>query len=98
MAQIVGGALAYGVSRGFEEGHYSFASWKAIFLIPGLITGVYGMFMLYFMADSPITARWLTDEEKHVAVERLRGNQQGIGSRVFKWYQIREVFTDIRVC
>lgn len=39
VVQVVGGILAYGVSRGFE-GHYSFSSWKAIFLIPGLLTTV----------------------------------------------------------
>lgn len=55
MAQIVGGALAYGVSRGFEEGHYSFESWKAIFLVTGLATAVYGIFMFFFLADSPVS-------------------------------------------
>lgn len=97
VAQIIGGVLAFGVYTGFENGHYSFPAWKAMFLITGLLSAVYGIFMYIFMADSPITARWLTDEEKHIAVERLRGNQQGIGSRVFKWSQLREVFTDIRV-
>ncbi|KAL4875350.1 putative MFS allantoate transporter [Aspergillus karnatakaensis] len=96
MAQIVGGVLAYGVSRGFEEAGYTFAPWKAIFLITGLITAVYGMLMLYFMADSPVTARWLSEEEKSIAIDRLRGNQQGIGSKVFKWNQFREAFTDVR--
>ncbi|KAL2822240.1 putative MFS allantoate transporter [Aspergillus cavernicola] len=95
-AQIVGGVLAYGVSKGFEKGGYTFASWKAIFLVTGLITSVYGMFMLYFMADSPITARWLSEKEKSIAIDRLRGNQQGIGSKVFKWDQFREAFTDVR--
>ncbi|KAL4809421.1 major facilitator superfamily domain-containing protein [Aspergillus unguis] len=95
-AQIVGGLLAYGISRGFEEGGYSFASWKAIFLVTGLLTAVYGMFMVYFLPDSPVAARWLNEEEKRIAIERLRGNQQGIGSKVFKWGQFREAFTDIR--
>ncbi|KAL5342334.1 putative MFS allantoate transporter [Aspergillus crustosus] len=95
-AQIVGGLLAYGVSRGFEEGGYTFAPWKAVFLVTGLATAVYGMFMYYFLPDSPITARWLSEEEKAIAIERLRGNQQGIGSKVFKWNQFREAFTDVR--
>ncbi|KAI7972883.1 hypothetical protein EIK77_000770 [Talaromyces pinophilus] len=71
VSQIVGGVLAYGVYTGFEKGHYTFPAWKAMFLITGLLTAVYGMFMFLFMADSPVTASWLTDAEKHIAVERL---------------------------
>lgn len=97
-SQIVGGVLAFGVARGFEVGGYTFPTWKAMFLITGLLTCVYGMFMFYFMADSPIKARWLSEREKSIAVDRLRGNQQGIGSKVFKWEQFQEAFLDIRVC
>lgn len=68
-----------------------------MFVIFGCATSVFGILMFLFLADSPINAKWLTDEERHLAVERLRGNQQGLGSKVFKWYQIRETFTDIRV-
>ncbi|EED15890.1 allantoate permease, putative [Talaromyces stipitatus ATCC 10500] len=74
----------------------AFAVWKAMFLIIGLLTAVYGMFMFFLKAGSPVTTRWLTDEEKRVAIERLRGNQQGICSKVFKGSQFREAFTDIR--
>lgn len=97
VAQIVGGALAYGVSRGFQENsHISFSAWKALFLITGLATSVYGLALFSFLPESPITAAWLSKEERHIAVERLRGNQQGIGSKVFKWYQFREAFADVR--
>lgn len=98
VAQVVGGALAYGVSRGFEESsHISFSAWKALFVITGLATSVYGLALFVFLPESPITAAWLSKEERHIAVERLRGNQQGIGSKVFKWYQFREAFADVRV-
>ncbi|KAL4790830.1 major facilitator superfamily domain-containing protein [Aspergillus venezuelensis] len=96
-SQIIGGLMAYGISKGFEDAGYSFASWKAVFLVMGPATAIYGMFMLYFMADSLITARWLTEEEKSIAIDRLRGTQQGIGSKVFKWTQFKEAFTDVRV-
>lgn len=97
MAQIVGGAIAYGVSTGLEKNPIGIAPWKFLFIIVGVITFLYGIAMWFLLADSPITAPWLSDSEKHVAVERIRGNQQGIGSKIFKWYQVREAFTDIRV-
>ncbi|KAF4537693.1 MFS general substrate transporter [Lasiodiplodia theobromae] len=97
VAQIVGGALAYGVSRGFEENsHIHFSSWKALFLIAGIATSIYGVALFFFLPESPISAPWLSEEERHVAIERLRSNQQGVGSKVFKWYQFREAFTDVR--
>ncbi|EMR65575.1 putative mfs allantoate protein [Eutypa lata UCREL1] len=96
MAQIVGGAIAYGVSTGLEKNPIGIAPWKFLFIIVGVITFLYGIAMWFLLADSPITAPWLSDSEKHVAVERIRGNQQGIGSKIFKWYQVREAFTDIR--
>ncbi|KAL2008684.1 hypothetical protein VTN00DRAFT_6878 [Thermoascus crustaceus] len=96
-SQIAGGAFAYGIARGFRENvSITFPSWKAIFLVCGLLTSLYGFGLLYFLPDSPINARWLSREERRLAVERLRANQQGIGSRVLKWYQVREAFTDIR--
>jgi MFS transporter, ACS family, allantoate permease len=99
VAQIVGGVLVYGVSRGVSENsNIHISSWKFLFVMTGCASALYGVMMWFCLADSPITAKWLTDEEKHIAVERLRGNQQGIGSRIFKWYQVKEAFTDIRVC
>ncbi|KAL1623120.1 hypothetical protein SLS54_004606 [Diplodia seriata] len=97
VAQVVGGALAYGVSRGFEENsHMHFSAWKALFLITGLATSAYGIALFFLLPESPISAPWLSEEERHVAIERLRSNQQGVGTKVFKWYQFREAFTDIR--
>ncbi|KAH8892122.1 MFS transporter [Thozetella sp. PMI_491] len=95
-AQIVGGAIAYGVSRGLKTHPIAIASWKFLFIIIGAVTALYGIIMWLFLADSPIKAKWLSEEEKRMAIERIRHNQQGIGSRVFKWYQVREVLTDVR--
>jgi hypothetical protein len=46
------------------------------------------------MPDSPITAKFLNQEEKHVAVERLRMNQQGMGSGEWKWDHVKDAALD----
>jgi len=51
----------------------------------GLFSIVYGACMWYFMAGSIVTAKFFSGEEKTLAVERLRGNHQGIGSHKFDW-------------
>ncbi|GAW25287.1 putative MFS allantoate transporter [Rosellinia necatrix] len=46
------------------------------------------------MPDSQLNARFLTEHERLMAVERIRINQQGVGNKHFKWYQCKEALTD----
>ncbi|KAM0325934.1 hypothetical protein ACHAQA_007239 [Verticillium albo-atrum] len=50
--------------------------------------------MFIWMPDSPMTAKFLKGEDKLVAVERLRMNQQGVGSGVWKWDHVKEAMID----
>jgi hypothetical protein len=58
---------------------------------------VYGGFMLKFMAGRVVCAGFFDEEERTLAIERLNENHQGVGSRQFKWYQVREACLDLRV-
>ena len=50
---------------------------------------------MWFLLDGDIaSARFLDDDEKAMAVERLRANQTGTGSNEFKWAQVWEMFYD----
>ncbi len=46
------------------------------------------------MPDSQLNAKFLTPEERLMAVERIRRNQQGVGNRHFKMYQLKEALKD----
>lgn len=46
------------------------------------------------MPDSPMEAKFLKYDDKLIAVERLRMNQMGIGSGVWKWDHVREAAID----
>ncbi|KAL2258004.1 hypothetical protein VTK26DRAFT_8853 [Humicola hyalothermophila] len=93
LATIVAALLSYGL------GHLDsqvLAPWQWIFLITGLLT-VASVPLIYWRLDDDITsARFLTSEERIQALERLRANQTGIGSRDLKWSQVREAFLDIK--
>lgn len=66
----------------------------SIFLFVGLVTIITAP-VLYWKLDNDVTsARFLTDEEKLQAVERLRANQTGIGSRVFEWRHVWEILLE----
>ena len=49
-----------------------------------------------FMPDSPVTAKFLNQEDKLIAIERLRANQMGIGSGVWKWDHVWEAMLDVK--
>jgi ACS family allantoate permease-like MFS transporter len=98
LATILGGIIAYGCVVGAQNRpDSSFSSWKILALVTGLVTVVYGSCMLYFIPGSAVTAGFFTEEEKTLAVERLRENYQGVGSTEYKKYQAKEAFKDIRV-
>lgn len=46
------------------------------------------------MPDNQLNARFLTPEERVLAVHRIKRNQQGIGNRHFKVYQVIEALKD----
>lgn len=94
VAQILGGVLAWGVARGVQIHGAVLPGWKIIFLAIGLFTVAVGIVFLFYMPDSQLNARFLTPDERLLAIERIRSNQQGLGNRHFKWYQFREALTD----
>jgi hypothetical protein len=53
-----------------------------------------GTIFLIFMPDLPSTARFLSSNEKVVAVERVAANRQGIKNHHFKKYQVLQAARD----
>jgi hypothetical protein len=50
--------------------------------------------MLVFMPDSPVEAKFLNDNDKVIAVERLRMNQMGVVSREWRNDHMKEALLD----
>ncbi|KAK3897589.1 major facilitator superfamily domain-containing protein [Staphylotrichum tortipilum] len=68
-AGAFGGLLASGI---LSLDHFgSLKSWRMIFAIEGIISSGLAIIMLIIMTDTPATARWLTAEEKELAVARV---------------------------
>lgn len=95
-AQIFGGCVAFGLAS--HEDSLTVAAWKAIFILTGCLTIAFGIILLWYMPDSPLTARWLSPADRVLAIERIRVNQQGIGNKHFKMYQVWEALRDPMVC
>ncbi|KAK4057064.1 hypothetical protein OIO90_001964 [Microbotryomycetes sp. JL221] len=70
------------------------AAWKIQYLFLSSITVCWAVIFALFIPDSPVTARFLNERQKYVAVERLRANQAGITSKQFKWSQVWDSLKD----
>ncbi|GAA6034010.1 hypothetical protein JCM8097_000648 [Rhodosporidiobolus ruineniae] len=93
ITQIVGGAIAYGITK------YSgpFDHWRIIYLLMGGITVFVGVAVFIWLPSSPSTAKFLTENERVIALERVRSNASGTVSHRFKKDQAKEAFTDPKV-
>ncbi|KAI0015089.1 MFS general substrate transporter [Xylariomycetidae sp. FL0641] len=89
--QIVGGLLAYCFTL-ITTGPLK--SWQWLFLSYGIISVFFGIFVFFYMPDSPMRAKCFSEADKHLMVERVRSNQTGIQNRVFKKDQVYDALKD----
>jgi len=71
-------------------------NWRGLYIFEGLLAIVLGLVLWLFLAASPTDAKWLTEEEKVIALERLRDSKQGTEIWKINWSQLKEAFIDIR--
>jgi len=91
MATIIASALSFGLGHIPSE---TLKSWQIIFLFVGLVTIITAPFVYWKLDNDVATARFLDETERAQAIERLRANQTGIGSREFEWSHVWEVFLE----
>ncbi|KAI0409785.1 MFS general substrate transporter [Xylaria palmicola] len=93
VTQIVGSLVTYGLGHIMSDNIYRY---QVIFIFCGTLTVLYGIAFLIFMPDSPMEAKYLSEREQLVAVERLRANQMGVASRKWRWDHALETLLDLK--
>ncbi|EGV60400.1 MFS general substrate transporter [Yamadazyma tenuis ATCC 10573] len=91
---ILGSVVAYGIEK--DATNWVLTSWRSLFLILGVVTMVLAVAMVLVVPDLPTQAWWLSEEDKLLTVERIRDNEQGFGTKDFKWHQVKEAFLEPR--
>jgi len=89
---MIGGILSYGIGQ-----INGFPVWKAVFLVCGGMTVLWGIVLLLLLPDSILSARFFSLEEKALLIARARLAKTGVLNKSIKWKQIREVFLDAQV-
>ncbi|KAE8153344.1 major facilitator superfamily domain-containing protein [Aspergillus avenaceus] len=92
VGSMLGGLITFAIGQ-----INGFPVWRAVFLICGAVTVIWGIIMMFFLPNSILSARRFTVEEKILLVGRGKQNQTGILNRSIKWYQMREAFVDPQV-
>lgn len=82
VSMVFGSVLAYGLAKTGVDGGFAIEAWRVTFLLLGAITIALGVLLFVFLPDSPLNARFLSEQEKIMAVERIRSNNSGIGNKV----------------
>ncbi|KAL4881768.1 major facilitator superfamily domain-containing protein [Aspergillus karnatakaensis] len=77
LAGAFGGLLASGILTLDSVGHLK--TWRMIFAVEGIITVGVGLIAFFTLTDRPETARWLTPEEKDLAIARVRSESEHAG-------------------
>ncbi|BEJ16618.1 hypothetical protein CspHIS471_0600190 [Cutaneotrichosporon sp. HIS471] len=75
LAGAFGGLLASGILKlnGIGKVH----TWQQLFIIEGIITMGLAIISYFTLTDRPSTARWLTEEEKALAIARVKSENVG---------------------
>ncbi|CAK3925552.1 related to allantoate permease [Lecanosticta acicola] len=88
----VGGILffAVGQAKGFEI-------WRAIFLLAGGCTVVWGVVLLIYLPNNIMTAKRFSPQEKAMLIARSQQNQTGIFNPTIKTSQVKEALLDPQI-
>ncbi|KAK4508681.1 hypothetical protein PRZ48_002420 [Zasmidium cellare] len=92
IVNIFGSLLSYGLAH--ING--TLRPFQTIFLFCGCLTVAFSLIVFLFLPDSPMSARFLKGDDKLLAVERVRMNQMGISSGVWRWDHVKECFLDLK--
>ena len=92
VGSMIGGILSYGIGQ--IDG---FPVWKAVFLVCGGMTVIWGVVLLCFLPDDILSARFFSLEEKALLIARARLAKTGVLNKKIKWNQVKECFCDAQV-
>ena len=86
----------FGGLIGYSVGHITsgLPRWMYVFLIFGSCSLVAGVWSLLVLPDAPSTAKFLTQREREIAVDRVAANRQGLKNHHFKTYQLWQTMRD----
>ena len=94
LGQIIGGILSYAFQQVSPK---AYPGWKIMFIVLGLVTVTIGFVTFFFLPDTPMKARFLSEPEKVALLKHVAINQTGIQNKKYKFSQILDVLLDLQL-
>lgn len=92
LGQIIGGLVSFGFQH--TSPNAGLAGWRTMFVVLGLVTVLVGSCVIIFLPDTPMQAKWLSDNEKVALLKHVSVNQTGVQNRKFRAKEILEALMD----
>lgn len=67
-----------------------------MFLVFGAMTIAWSAGIFFLLPDTPMKARFLSEEDRDKAIIRVKENMTGIKNSEFKWHQCKEALLDVK--
>ncbi|KPM41402.1 hypothetical protein AK830_g5188 [Neonectria ditissima] len=83
------GPIGWGI--GFLAGEHQ---WRAMFWITGAMTIVWACVIGLLLPDNPVKAKFVTERQKAIVIDKLRADQTGVENKSFKREQVIETLLD----
>jgi len=99
LAGAFGGLLASGILKLSHFG--GLHQWRMIFAIEGIVTCGLSLIAFFTLTDRPATAKWLSQEEKDLAIARVKSERLGT-TEVLDNFDVpkilRGIFSPVTIC
>ncbi|KAL5337489.1 major facilitator superfamily domain-containing protein [Aspergillus crustosus] len=95
LAGAFGGAIAYGV--GYLNGTHGHSAWRWLFFIEGAPSCASAILVWFFLPDYPESAKWLTEDERELARQRLQVEGSKGAAKAMTWSEAKAVLTEWRL-
>jgi MFS family permease len=95
VASSFAGLIAAAVFAGLDQTH-GLAGWQWLFIIQGALSILTAILAFIFLPDHPLTTRWLSEEQRQLAHNRIYTDTTDVREKTSVWVGLRESASDWR--
>jgi MFS family permease len=85
--------LSFGF-QGIKKETHAMAGWRAMFLTLGILTLLIGVFIFFFLPNTPVEAKFLTIEERVALLKHTSVNMTGVANHKPRPKELLEALKD----
>ncbi len=95
ISNVIGSPVSGAIMQ-YMDGYNGWRGWQWLFLLEGIPSVIIGVMVLVWLDDGPKKAKWLTDQEKALIMQRVTEDDQS-KSQIGSKHHFLDAFKDYRV-